>query len=155
MKLQKQHTNFLAFVVFALVSCLVFPRLALAEFRSVSVPKAILYDSPSPQANKLFILGQGYPVEVVVVLADWIKVRDKQGALSWIEAKQLSGNRTLLIAVNGAEVKQTPEITGVLVGRLEKDVVVDFVEPAKAGWVKIKHRDGLTGFIQTSAVWGF
>jgi SH3-like domain-containing protein len=90
-----------------------------------------------------------------VVLADWIKVRDKQGALSWIEAKQLSANRTLLIAVNGAEVKQTPEVTGVLVGRLEKDVVVDFVEPAKAGWVKIKHRDGLTGFIQTSAVWGF
>ena len=155
MKLQKQHTNFLAFVVFALVSCLVFPSFALAEFRSVSVPKAILYDAPSPQGNKLFILSQGYPVEVVVVLADWIKVRDKQGALSWIEAKQLSNNRTLLIAVNGAEVKQTPEITGVLVGRLEKDVVVDFVEPAKAGWVKIKHRDGLTGFIQTSAVWGF
>jgi SH3-like domain-containing protein len=155
MKLQKQHTNFLAFVVFALVSCLVFPSFALAEFRSVSVPKAILYDAPSPQGNKLFILSQGYPVEVVVVLADWIKVRDKQGALSWIEVKQLSSNRTLLIAVNGAEVKQTPEITGVLVGRLEKDVVVDFVEPAKAGWVKIKHRDGLTGFIQTSAVWGF
>lgn len=155
MKLQKQHTNFLAFVVFALVSCLVFPSFALAEFRSVSVPKAILYDAPSPQGNKLFILSQGYPVEVVVVLADWIKVRDKQGVLSWIEVKQLSSNRTLLIAVNGAEVKQTPEITGVLVGRLEKDVVVDFVEPAKAGWVKIKHRDGLTGFIQTSAVWGF
>lgn len=155
MKLQKQHTNFLVFVVFALLSCLVFPSFALAEFRSVSVPKAILYDAPSPQGNKLFILSQGYPVEVVVVLADWIKVRDKQGALSWIEVKQLSSIRTLLIAVNGAEVKQTPEITGVLVGRLEKDVVVDFVEPAKAGWVKIKHRDGLTGFIQTSAVWGF
>ena len=155
MKLQKQHINFLAFVVFALLPCFIFPSLALAEFRSVSVPKAILYDSPSPQGNKLFILSQGYPVEVVVVLTDWIKVRDKHGVLSWIEAKQLSSNRTLLITANGAEIRQMPEPTGALVGRLEKDVVVDFVEPAKAGWVKIKHRDGLTGFIQTSAVWGF
>ena len=157
MKLRKPRTN-LYFVIALLLPSFLFPRLALAEFRSVSVPKAILYDTPSAQGNKLFILSQGYPVEVVVVLADWVKVRDKQGALTWVEAKQLATQRTLLITTN-VEVKQTPEATGVLVGRIEKDVVVDFVEPAQKGWVKIKHRDGLnredlTGFIQTSAVWG-
>ena len=155
MKLQKQRINLSVFVVFALLPCLLFPSLAFAEFRSVSVPKAILYDSPSPQGNKLFILSQGYPVDALVVLADWIKVRDKQGALSWIEAKQLSNNRTLLVTASSVEVKQAPDLVSPLVGRLEKDVVVDFVESAKAGWVKIKHRDGLVGFIQTSAVWGF
>ena len=154
MKLQKQHTNFLAFVLFVLVPWLVFPSLALAEFRSVSVPKAILYDSPSPQANKLFILSQGYPVEVIVNLAEWVKVRDNQGSLNWIDAKQLSPKRTLLVTASNVEIKQSPEAGSEMVGRLEKDVVVDFVELAKTGWVKIKHRDGLTGFIQTSAVWG-
>ena len=160
MKPRKPRTNSFGSNLFAVFGYalflpgLLFSSLALAEFRSVSAPKAILYDSPSPQGNKLFILSQGYPVEMVVVLADWVKVRDKQGTLSWIEAKYLATQRTLLITTN-VEVKQTPEPSGALVARLEKDVVVDFVEPAQKGWVKIKHHDGLTGFIPTPAVWGF
>ena len=150
MKHQKLRTNLLAF--FALI--LLLPNWAMAEFRSVSVPKAILYDSPSPQTKKLFILGQGYPVEVIVNLAEWVKVRDNQGSLNWIDAKQLSPKRTLLVTASNVEIKQSPEAGSEMVGRLEKDVVVDFVELAKTGWVKIKHRDGLTGFIQTSSVWG-
>ena len=130
------------------------PKLAAAEYRTVNVPKAIGYDSPSAQGKKLYLLSQGYPVEVIVNLAEWVKVRDQQGGLSWIEAKQLSAKRTLLI-VFPVEIKQTPEATSALLARVEKDVVVDLLEPAKNGWVKVKHRDGLVGFVPTSAVWGF
>ena len=149
MKLQKLRTKFL----FAVALFMLLPNLAAAEFRAVSVSKAIVYDSPSAQGKKLYLLGQGYPVEVIVNLAEWVKVRDQQGGLSWIDAKQLSTKRTLLI-ISPAEIKQTPEASGILLGRLEKDVIVDFIEPAKTGWVKIKHRDGLVGFIPASAVWG-
>lgn len=149
MKLQKQHTKFL--LIAALFMLL--PNLAAAEFRAVSVPKAIVYDSPSAQSKKLYLLGQGYPVEVIVNLAEWVKVRDQQGGLSWIDAKQLSTKRTLLI-ISPVEIKQTPDTAGAVVARVEKDVVVDLLEPAKNGWVKVKHRDGVLGFIQTSAVWG-
>lgn len=149
MKLQKQHTKSL--LIAALLMLL--PTLAVAEFRAVNVSKAIVYDSPSAQGKKLYLLGQGYPVEVIVNLAEWVKVRDQQGGLSWIDAKQLSAKRTLLI-ISPVEIKQTPEANGVIVARVEKDVMVDFIEPAKNGWVKVKHRDGLVGFVQTPSVWG-
>jgi len=150
MTLQKQPTkSLLIAVIFMLL-----PNLAAAEYRAVNVPKAIVYDSPSAQGKKLYLFGQGYPVEVIVNLAEWVKVRDQQGGLSWIEAKQLSTKRTLLI-VSPVEIKQTPEASGALVARVEKDVVVDLLEPAKNGWVKVKHRDGLLGFVQVSSVWGF
>jgi len=149
MKLQKQHTKSSLVIVFLLL----LPSLATAEYRTVSVPKAIVYDSPSAQGKKLYLLSQGYPVEVIVNLAEWVKVRDQQGGLSWIDAKQLSTQRTLLIS-SPVEIKKTPELGGVVVARVEKDVVVDLLEPAKNGWVKVKHRDGLVGFVQTSAVWG-
>ena len=149
MKLQKQRTKSL--LIAALLMLL--PSLAAAEFRAVSVPKAIVYDTPSAQGKKLYLLGQGYPVEVIVNLAEWVKVRDQQGGLSWIDAKQLSTKRTLLI-ISPVEIKQTPEASGTTIARVEKDVVVDLLEPAKSGWVKVKHRDGLVGFVQTSAVWG-
>lgn len=149
MKQQKQHTKPL--LIAALFMLL--PSLAAAEFRAVNVPKALVYDSPSAQSKKLYVLGQGYPVEVIVNLAEWVKVRDQQGGLSWIDAKQLSTKRTLLI-ISPVEIKQTPEANGALVALVEKDVVVDFIELAKNGWVKVKHRDGLVGFVQTSSVWG-
>ena len=100
------------------------------------------------------MLGQGYPVEVIVNLADWIKVRDQQGGLSWIDAKQLSTKRFLLIIPQVAEIKQTPDSGGVVIGRVEKDVVLELFEAPKNGWVKVMHHDGLAGFIQTTAVWG-
>ena len=127
--------------------------MAAAEFRSVSVPKGVVYDTPSAQGKKVYLLGQGYPVEVIVNLAEWVKVRDQQGGLSWIDAKQLIPKRTLLVVVL-ADIKSSPDMGVASIGRLEKDVVIDLLEPAKNGWVKVKHRDGLTGFIQTSAVWG-
>lgn len=149
MTLQKQHTKSLLIAgLFMLL-----PNLAAAEFRAVSVAKAIVYDTPSAQGKKLYLLSQGYPVEVIVNLSEWVKVRDQQGGLSWIEAKQLSTKRTLLM-LSSVEIKQTPESSGVSLARVEKDVVVELLEPAKNGWVKVKHRDGLSGFVQTSLVWG-
>ena len=54
------------------------------EFRSVAVPKAVLYDAPSSAAKKILLLSQYYPVEIIVNLGDWLKVRDAQGSISWI-----------------------------------------------------------------------
>ena len=129
--------------------------MAAAEYRSVSVPKAILFDAPSAQAKKLFLLGQGYPVEVIVNLGDWIKVRDNLGGLSWVDAKQLSPQRTVIVTVQQAEVRQAADAASNLICKLEKDVVVDLLEPASNGWLKVKHKDGLSGYVLTSSVWGY
>jgi SH3-like domain-containing protein len=149
MKQQKPLTRlFTAFLLFMLL-----PGLAAAEFRSVSVSKAVVYDTPSAQGKKIYLLGQGYPVEIIVNLAEWVKVRDQQGGLSWIDAKQLSSKGTLLMLIS-TDIKQAPEVGSAVVSRIEKDVVMDFLEPSKNGWVKVKHRDGFVGFVQSSAVWG-
>lgn len=136
---------------------LVFANAASAlEFRSVSANKAILYDAPSDQAQKLFILNDGYPVEVIVNLGEWIKVRDHYGALSWIQGKYLSTKRTVLVIGGKAEIRQLDSDTSPLLATLEKDVVVEVVSTnSQNGWIKIKHRDGITGFVRVSQVWGF
>ena len=65
------------------------PHRARLSLRSGHRP-LILYDAPSLKARKLFILNQGYPVELVVTLEGWYKVRDAAGELAWVEAKNLS-----------------------------------------------------------------
>ena len=133
------------------------PALASAlEFKSVSVPKAVLYDAPSTAAKKILLLSQYYPVEIIVNLGDWLKVRDAQGSISWVEAKQLSSKRTVMVSAGRAEIKQAADATSALVATLEKDVVLEVVDSKlNNGWLKVKHRDGVTGFILISSVWGF
>lgn len=138
-----------------LLPALMLPAAAWAmEYRSVSVPRAVLYDAPSVQAKKVSIIGQQYPVEVIVNLGDWIKVRDSSGALAWIEAKQLVVPRTVLVTAPQAEVREAADEASRLVFRAEKDVVLQLLETGTNGWARVRHRDGLTGYVQFSRVWG-
>jgi SH3-like domain-containing protein len=143
--------------VIALIALMLVPTVAAAlEFKSVAVPKAVLYDAPSASAKKVLLLSQSYPVEIIVNLGDWLKVRDAQGGISWIEAKQLSGKRTVLVTAVNAEIRSDAAATSSLLATLEKDVVLEVADPKLSnGWLKVKHRDGVTGFILISSVWGF
>lgn len=124
------------------------------DFRSIAAPKAVLFDAPSAQAKKLFVIWQGYPVEIIVNLGDWVKVRDNQGGLTWVESKNLSPKRTVIVVQSQAEMREAADAASAVVSRLEKDVVLDYIESTSGGWAKVKHRDGLTGYVQATAVWG-
>jgi len=142
----------------AIVSLLVLmPLTALAlDFRSIAAPKATLYDAPSAAATKVLLLSQNYPVEVVVNLGDWLKVRDAQGSLNWVESKNLSNKRTVLITQNNAEIRQSADAASTLLATVEKDVLLEVADPKlNRGWLKVKHRDGLSGYILLSSTWGY
>ena len=144
---------FLSLSLLVLLSAM--PALAI-EFRSVAANHTVVFDAPSSEAKKLYIFGNGYPVEVIVNLGEWIKVRDHFGSLSWIQNKQLTNKRSVLVLQDNTALKQTEEANSALLATLAKDVVVELVSTtAKNGWVKVKHRDGLIGFVPATALWGF
>lgn len=126
---------------------------AALEFRSVTEPAAILYDAPSTKAQKLFILSQGYPVEVIVRLEAWTKVRDDTGEFAWLENSHLSERRTVMVKVASAEARQAANENSPVVFTAEKNVFLDLVEIA-VGWAKVRHGDGATGFVKVSHLWG-
>ncbi|MDO9151387.1 MAG: SH3 domain-containing protein [Methylotenera sp.] len=126
------------------------------DFRSVAVSKAILYDAPSSSAKKVLLLSHLYPVEVVVNLGDWLKVRDAQGSMNWVEAKHLSVKRSVLVTKSLTEMRAHPDVGADVVATLEKDVVLELVEAnSNNGWLRVKHRDGVTGYVLVSSTWGF
>lgn len=125
-----------------------------ADFRSILSLKAVAYDAPSAEAKKLYVMAQGYPVEVIVNLGDWVKVRDQRSGLSWVEGKSLDKKRMVLVTDN-TDIKAAGSLEAKLIATVEKDVVLELVSPkVKRGWVEVKHRDGLVGYIQSTAIWG-
>jgi SH3-like domain-containing protein len=135
-----------------LVLLLAGPALAL-DYRSVAEATA-LYDAPSQKAKPLYAIARGTPLELIVTVEGWVKVRDQKGDLAWIEKRLLAEKRTVIVRGDRAQVRDQADEKAPLVFDAEKDVVLDLVEPAAAGWARVKHRDGQQGFVKAAQVWG-
>lgn len=138
----------------ALLPALMPNTAAALDFRSVAAERAVLYDAPSLQAKKLYTASKHYPVEVIVSLEPFVKVRDSSGELFWIEKKNLSETRTVVVMVPRADIRQLPDKNAPLAFQAERDVALELVEQTHNGWAKVRHRAGQSGFVAVSQVWG-
>jgi SH3-like domain-containing protein len=132
-----------------------------ADYKTTADAPTVLYDAPSAKARPLFIYGRDVPLEVLVVVEGWTKIRDTAGAFGWIASKSLSDKRMLLVRVPIAEVRANPDDAAPVVFRAEQNVLLDLAESATSpgttatpGWVKVRHRDGQTGYVRVNQVFG-
>lgn len=124
------------------------------EFRSVGATPVIMYDAPSVKGGKVYVAPRGMPVEVIFTSGAWSKVRDMAGDLSWVESKDLITRRNLIVRVANAKIRASADDSAALVFSAEKNVLLEMAEPASAGWVKVRHRDGQLGYVKVNEVWG-
>ncbi len=128
-----------------------------AEFRSTA-DTAVLYDAPSVRAKGLFVLGRDVPLEVIVAVEGWYKIRDATGTVAWVEKKFATERRTVVVRANVADVLASPESSAAVVFKAEQNVLLELADASYAtatpGWAKVRHRDGQTGYVRISQVWG-
>jgi SH3-like domain-containing protein len=137
------------------------PHALAADFRAVAEPAAVLYDAPSGRSKPLFVLGRDTPLEVIVPVEGWVKVRDVAGTIGWVESKALSERRSLVVRTPIADVRANPDDAAPIVFRAEAGVLLEPAEPLTSaanalapGWVKVRHRDGQVGFVRIAQVFG-
>ena len=142
--------------------CLV-PTLALAQssaaplplFASIGEKPAILYDGLSTRANKVYILSRFHPVEVLVKLDKWTKIRAQGNTIGWLENASLGERRFILIASAQAEIRAAPNGNAAIVFEAQRAVILEPTGPATAdGWLPVRHRDGQAGYVRVAQVWG-
>lgn len=149
-----------ALVVGALIVIAAAPPATAADFRVTGEPATVLYDAPSARAQPLYIYGRDTPLEVIVALEAWIKVRDAGGSIGWVEKKSLGDRRVVVVRQPIAEVRASPDDAAPIVFRAELNVLLEPVEPAGAqttatpGWLKVRHRDGQVGYVRLAQVFG-
>jgi len=134
---------------------------AAADYRTTADVPTLLYDAPSTKARPLFVYGRDVPLEVVVAVEGWTKVRDVGGAFGWIPNKNLSDKRALLVRVPVADIRANPDDAAPVVFRADQNVLLDLGETAASpgttstpGWVKVRHRDGQSGYVRVNQVFG-
>jgi SH3 domain protein len=129
------------------------PAAIAFDFVSVTEP-AILYDANSLKAKKLFVATRYLPLEQVVVLDNWVKVRDNTGKMFWIEKRQLSNKRYVLVTAPSTTVRRSPDDNAEVVFKATQQLALEWLGSTGTGWVKVQHADGSTGYLKSVDVWG-
>ena len=81
-------------------------------------------------------------------------IRDAGGELAWIENRNLNERRTVLVKPALADVRASADDKAPLVFQAEQNVVLDLNDLSGTGWARVTHRDGQSGYIKVTAVWG-
>jgi SH3-like domain-containing protein len=132
-----------------------------ADYRATAEPATILYDAPSARAKPLYVYGRDVPVETLVTVEGWTKVRDMGGTIGWIANGSLADKRMLVVRQALVEVRAAPDDAAPVAFRAEQNVLLELAEPATTasatatpGWVKVRHRDGQVGYLRVAQVFG-
>lgn len=124
-----------------------------ALYTAIGDKPAILYDGLSTKANKIFILSRFQPLEVLVKLDKWTKVRDADGGIGWVENSAIGNRRHVQVSTNIAEIRALPTPAALLMFEAQRGVLLEVTGPSSEGWLPVRHRDGQSGFVRSVQVW--
>ena len=124
-----------------------------ADFRSTT-EATVWYDAPSTKSKRLYVVSRGYPVEVLVSLERWTKVRDAAGSIGWVEANTLAAKRMLVVKPKMAEVRSAPDEAAPVAFRVGQNVLLEWMETLPNGWTRVRHGEAGLGFVRSGEVFG-
>jgi len=130
------------------------PSVHAFDFKTVGAAPAILYETPSAKGNKLYLAPPGMPLQVMIAYGDWVKVRDMNGDVAWTLAKSLVARRNVLVRTPGGRIRSGPDETSAILMTADKGVLLELVDPNALVWARVRHRDGILGYIKVSDIWG-
>jgi len=130
------------------------PTAAAKSFVTIGDEPAIMFDAPSTRANKTFIVNALTPLEVLVKLDKWTKVRDTENAIGWIENAAIGERRHVQVSVASADVRAMSAANAALVFDAQRAVLLEVTGPIAEGWLSVRHRDGQAGYVRLSQIWG-
>jgi len=124
------------------------------DFFSIASNAVIMYDAPSTKSGKLFVASANLPVEAVVNVEGWSKVRDSSGSLAWVEQSALSKQRFVIVIVPLADIYQSANENSEIIFQSQENVVMEWISSDIPGWVRVRHQEGEAGYVRSSQVWG-
>lgn len=127
---------------------------AQAEMVSVTQPKVNMRSGPGQKYAILWELGKGFPLKVVDHKGSWLKVSDFENDEGWIYKKLVAPKAHLIVKKKRINIRSGPGSKYKIVGKAKYGVVLRTLK-RNQGWVKIKHENGLTGWVKRNLLWGW
>lgn len=140
--------------IFVLAGWFMAAQVQALDYVSVGDSTAILYDANSTKAKKLFVISRYSPLEKVVNLERWIKVRDSSGTMAWIERRSVSDKHYVVVTSAWATVWKEPEPKAPALYQVGRNVAMESLGVNGGGWIKVRNQEGAIGYMKSVDVWG-
>ncbi|WP_456385012.1 SH3 domain-containing protein [Desulfolithobacter sp.] len=132
---------------------------AIAEMVSISGDNVNMRSGPGTRYRVLWILGEGFPLKVLKRSGNWLRVKDFEGTIGWVNKKLVNRTPHMIVKVHKnskkrINVRSGPGTKYRIVAKAYYGVVFKTLE-RKNGWVKVEHPGGVTGWIKRTLLWGF
>ncbi|WIM12896.1 SH3 domain-containing protein [Enhydrobacter sp.] len=130
------------------------PRAFAQQMVSVSGEEVNLRKGPGKQYSADWLLGRGYPLEVIGRRGDWLEVRDFENDRGWIYRPLTGGTPYHIVKVKIANLRSRPTTRSRILAKLDYGEVLRTLE-RKSGWVKVRREGGLRGWVARRLLWGW
>jgi SH3-like domain-containing protein len=94
----------------------------------------------------------GMPLRITAEYEHWRRVEDAEGVGGWVHYALLSGVRSVLIAADMAEFRNSPQDEAEVIFKAERNVV-GWVQECLPDWCRLSV-DGERGWVRKTALWG-
>lgn len=139
-------------MVFALAASTL--ALSARELVSVARPEVNLRAGAGTRHDALWILDQGYPLEVTARSGNWLKVRDFENDAGWVYRPLVNKSPHVIVKSRAANVRSKPDTRGRILGKADYGEVMRKLEQ-RDGWVKVQREGGLKGWVARRLLWGW
>jgi len=122
---------------------------------SIAGKRVNMRSGPGEKQAVLWELGEGYPLQVLESKGKWYKVSDFEGDVGWVYRKLVNRIPHLIVKKRVVNIRSGPGTHYRMVGKANYGVVFKTLKRSKKGWVKVKHENGLVGWIKRPLLWGW
>lgn len=125
------------------------------DFKQTIDAAVVAFEGPSTRATKQFIYSRGTPLEVLVTIEGWHKVRDAQGGLVWVERRALGERTNVQVkSTTAVDAHASADDVSPVVFRAEPGVLLTLVAPPTNAYAQVRTRDGQIGFLRIDSLFG-
>ena len=94
----------------------------------------------------------GMPLKITAEFDNWRRVEDQDGAGGWVHYALLSGVRSVVVILDMAELRSSPDPAAQVVAQAEMGVIGRVLE-CRPDWCRIQS-GGERGWVAKTALWG-
>lgn len=137
-----------------IVIALLMTSAAQAKMVSIVGKKVNMRSGPGERYAVLWELGKGFPLRALKEKTGWVKVEDFEGDVGWVYKKLTGRTPYLIVKKKRVNIRSGAGTKYKIVGKADYGVVFKTLERGR-GWVKVRHENGLTGWVKRNLLWGW
>lgn len=140
--------------ILALLSLLFVQAAQAREMVSIARPEVNLRSGPGTSHEVTWILGRGYPLEVLARKGQWLRVRDFESDEGWVHRSLTGKTPHVVVKAKVANIRSAPDLRSRIVGKAGYGEVLRTLA-RRADWIRIRSDSGQVGWIARRLTWGW